>query len=45
VLIFKAELTPKEAEGAKAIAGAARKRDAITSFMIGFFLNVNARKL
>jgi len=34
VLIFKALLTPKEAAGTKATAGAAKKRVARASFMI-----------
>lgn len=34
VLIFKALLIPKEPTGAKAIAGAAKKREASASFIL-----------
>jgi hypothetical protein len=34
VLILRAELAPKEADGAKAAAGAAKKRVAIASFIL-----------
>ena len=41
MLILRAVLTPKEADGAKAAAGAAKKRVARASFMLIILLDMN----
>ncbi len=45
MLIFKAVFAPKEADGAKAAAGAAKKRVAILSFIVDRLLIDNVTQL
>lgn len=43
VLILKADIAPKDAEGANAIAGAAKKRGARASFMVDIICLVKSK--